>query len=224
MKVAEPARLLEEDADQENTLESLDSRNIIEGKRRRNKVDYVALEKQLDEEERQHQDRRPEPREDVFSDDSSSSAGTGKIQKIKKPHREDSTEMTPKEWSEHHAAQCKKEWPKQGEPDWAAHLFRKWMLGTSTPRHEEILRRKSKLQVRFPVSLIGPGRRMLEQELSPYGVTLPDARGTGECCSSGGGGQRSVHDENRRRRWRTGGKLSAAREEAPAPKSGHLRR
>ncbi|CAK9031777.1 Probable glucuronoxylan glucuronosyltransferase F8H (FRA8 homolog) (Protein FRAGILE FIBER 8 homolog) [Durusdinium trenchii] len=146
--------LLEEDADQENTLEGLDSRNIIEGKRRRNKVDYVALEKQLDEEERQHQD--------VFSDDSSSSAGTGKIQKIKKPHREDSTEMTPKEWSEHHAAQCKK----------AAHLFRKWMLGTSTPRHEEILRRKSKLQVRFPVSLIGPGRRMLEQELSPYGVTL----------------------------------------------------
>ncbi|CAJ1398934.1 unnamed protein product [Effrenium voratum] len=135
--------LLEEDVDQ-NTLEGLDSRNIIQGKRRRAKVDYAALERQIDQEQKKTQD--------VFSDRSSDSGeGEG-----------ESLEMSPKEWAEHHAKQSAK----------AAGEFRKWMLSTCTSRHEELLRRKGLLVTRMPVALVGPGRRTLEKELAPYGVKL----------------------------------------------------
>eukprot|EP00435_Cladocopium_sp_Y103_P052373 s1811_g16.t1 len=109
--------LLEEDAD-DNTLEGLDSRNIIQGKRRRVKVDYAALEKQIDEEQRQY--------EDVFSDASSSSEGR-KAPRSPENGRVDSTEMSPKEWSEYQGKQAKKAviasrgWPRS---QWALPDFK----------------------------------------------------------------------------------------------------
>eukprot|EP00435_Cladocopium_sp_Y103_P042894 s1487_g12.t1 len=54
--------------------------------------------------------------------------------------------------------------PKSAIPKLREGLFRQWMLSTCTSRHEEILRRKGKLQTRLPVILVGPGRRLLEQD------------------------------------------------------------
>ncbi|CAE7825245.1 FCPB, partial [Symbiodinium sp. CCMP2456] len=46
--------MLEEDADQPPLLDGLDKRNIIKGKRKRNKVDYRAVEREIEAEERRH--------------------------------------------------------------------------------------------------------------------------------------------------------------------------
>ncbi|OLP89775.1 hypothetical protein AK812_SmicGene28724 [Symbiodinium microadriaticum] len=135
--------MLEEDADQPPLLDGLDKRNIIKGKRKRNKVDYRAVEREIEAEERRHKD--------VFSDGSNESQGEEAIET-----------MTPKEWSALHASQCAK----------ATKLFHQWMLSTCTPRHEEILKRKGKLITRLPVSLVGPGQLMLKKGLQSYGIAL----------------------------------------------------
>eukprot|EP00931_Biecheleriopsis_adriatica_P122094 TRINITY_DN9710_c0_g1_i2.p1 TRINITY_DN9710_c0_g1~~TRINITY_DN9710_c0_g1_i2.p1 ORF type:complete len:598 (+),score=152.59 TRINITY_DN9710_c0_g1_i2:79-1872(+) len=163
-KAAEPSAVvswfLEDDLDRPaGEDEGIDSRNIIEGKRRRQSVDYKALEKQIDEEERQ--------RKDVFSDESSEGGAVGShgkrgAQKEREEAAEAKEVMSAKEWSEHHQRQCAK----------ATELFRQWMFSTATKRHDEILRRKGKLATRLAVGLTGPGRRMLEQELRFYGLKL----------------------------------------------------
>ncbi|CAE7563995.1 unnamed protein product [Symbiodinium natans] len=119
------------------------ARNIIQGKRKRAKVDYRAVAREIEAEERR--------RQGVFSDGSDGSQGEEAIET-----------MTPKEWSAMHASQCAK----------ATKLFHQWMLSTCTPRHDELLKRKGKLVTRLPVSLIGPGRILLQKGLASYGITL----------------------------------------------------
>ncbi|CAE8740522.1 unnamed protein product, partial [Polarella glacialis] len=139
---------LEEDLERADE-EGLDSKNIIDGKRGRARVNYRALDRQMqDEEDRQTRN--------VYSDASSDDD--------RRPSRgrEAMETVSPKELAESNSKQAAK----------ASDLLQKWLLSTATARHDEILKRKGKLSTRLPVELQGAGRKLLEKEFRLYELKL----------------------------------------------------
>jgi len=143
---------LEDDADGgENGTPEVDVRNIIHGKRQRCAVDYRALDRELN---------RAELAQTRALHSDASGGGEDSDASPRAPQAEE--RRAPREWSQQHAEKAAE----------AVELFKRWMLSTRTPRHEELMRRRGVLSTTLPVHTTGVGRTAIERELRLYGARI----------------------------------------------------